>query len=675
MLTTPSELLVLAVSVALTVFGLFLVSFLIGLGTDVVRELMELSRLRPPGLRRHTVVVNITPWTRQLLFELIRHYRKLVPEGTPLLSMAGLAELTRKIARRREFLIVGRAVDPPDFLREPEFAHVVYRRRVPEDDDEAFLARAEIAAARRVLIFGDTEAADPDDETIRLLLTIGERMARSPDDGRDESRHKLIAEVFDESNILAATTAIAGARERLEAHVVPTERLLAMFVGAVMRRPGSARLLVELLTSHGHELYTYDWRHRASGSIPAEPPRDLGTPAEALVRLHAAAVARRPAERLVPVGILVERRDGDDREVRAVINPRDGSEVDGELCGFVALAPNFRIVRDFAAEVRARGARIGGGSVEPADCPPLERAPTTDFSRTVICGFRAATVGLVEAIMTTQPDATVLVLVDGPEARAAALDAFDSNARLVESGLLAGRRGTFVPGDHGLRWRSLGAAEPARGIVYVEIGDWTSSRQLMRLPHGIGDVADATAVVLLSDDRPGCDARTTTALMKIEALVARAGRSSQGPQVGCEVLDAELAQRLARRGQGHRDLRRTCVFSIQELRAYFMFQAVVVPHFDLVYGELLGPWGESLCELRPVAPASAASTFTELAARLRAEGRLLVGIEHAEGAMTVGEGVAPGDRVDLSRVAGLWVVDADRADPGSDGRDSPVGTT
>ncbi len=38
-------------SVGLTLFGLFLVSFLIGLGTDVVHELLELSRLRPAGLR------------------------------------------------------------------------------------------------------------------------------------------------------------------------------------------------------------------------------------------------------------------------------------------------------------------------------------------------------------------------------------------------------------------------------------------------------------------------------------------------------------------------------------------------------------------------------------------------------------------------------------------------
>jgi hypothetical protein len=59
MLGAPEAAGAVVVSMVLTVFGLFLVSFLIGLGTDVVRELMTVSRLRAPGLRGHTVIVHV----------------------------------------------------------------------------------------------------------------------------------------------------------------------------------------------------------------------------------------------------------------------------------------------------------------------------------------------------------------------------------------------------------------------------------------------------------------------------------------------------------------------------------------------------------------------------------------------------------------------------------------
>src|SRR5690606_29446108 len=44
MLAAPDQAVGVLVSLALTLFGLFLVSFLIGLGADIVRELVELNR-------------------------------------------------------------------------------------------------------------------------------------------------------------------------------------------------------------------------------------------------------------------------------------------------------------------------------------------------------------------------------------------------------------------------------------------------------------------------------------------------------------------------------------------------------------------------------------------------------------------------------------------------------
>jgi hypothetical protein len=232
--------------------------------------------------------------------------------------------------------------------------------------------------------------------------------------------------------------------------------------------------------------------------------------------------------------------------------------------------------------------------------------------------------------------------------------------------MMTGRRGTFTAtAEQPLRYVPAGEAAGC-GKIWVEVGNWTSSRRLMRLPRQFGSVADVSAVVLISDGDAGSDGRTTTALMKIEGLVdhARAHGGSEGPQrIVAEVLDAELAQRLIRR-YAHLDKADVRVFSIQELRAYFMFQAVVVPHFDLVYGELMAPWGQSFVQLVPATRGEGTCSFAQLAAHLRARRQLLLAVDldtpHGP-RLCVGEGdLEAGERIDLARIRCVWVIDDDR---------------
>src|SRR5690606_6329185 len=165
MMASPHHAVAVIVSVGLTIVGLFMVSFLIGLGTDVVRELMELARLRPPGLYGHTIIVNIEVSTQQLLHELLRYSRKLLPGGA--LSwrwVTQLARNTQRGMRGAQYLVVGRSHDPPDFLRQPDLARITYRQA--DVEDESFLARANVAQAQRVVLLADFDVADPDAATI-----------------------------------------------------------------------------------------------------------------------------------------------------------------------------------------------------------------------------------------------------------------------------------------------------------------------------------------------------------------------------------------------------------------------------------------------------------------------------------------------------------------------------
>src|SRR5690606_1822197 len=104
--------------------------------------------------------VNINPSTQQLIHELLRYSRKLLPEGA--LSLRWVAQLlrnTQRGLRGGRYLVVGRSHDPPDFLRQPDLAQVIYRQ--VQVDEESFLQRTDVADAQRVVLLADLEVEDP----------------------------------------------------------------------------------------------------------------------------------------------------------------------------------------------------------------------------------------------------------------------------------------------------------------------------------------------------------------------------------------------------------------------------------------------------------------------------------------------------------------------------------
>jgi hypothetical protein len=706
MMSSPEEAAAVVVSLALTIVGLFMVSFLIGLGTDVVRELMELSQLRPPGLRGHTIVVNIDFSTQQLLHELLRYSRKLLPAGSVSLRwLIELARNTQRGIRGARYLVVGRSPDPPDFLRQPELARIVYRQ--VHVDDESFLVRTDVADAQRVVLLADFDAADPDAETIQGLLTITESLREA--DEENERRNSLfglpslpkrarllIAEVLDESNVPAARAAITGngnGRDsaRTRAFVVPSERLIALFIACITRRPGVGPMLEELLTSHGHELYTLFFELPGLGYQASGRPEVGCDPSAVMADLVRRSRSLPSNKRLIPVGVLMSGDRPDD--IRVFINPdkpgvsttapvdRPATSSNSNRClGFVAIADNFSRACELAEQLVAHPTPTTPPSTpDPAPgelevgpgLPQFGLAPTTKLDRVLVCGFRSGTVSMVEALIQAQPSTHILIMVADEAALHAAWDDFDAHTKLVRRGLLADHHGQFHSdkANGALTWHNpdAPAPPPERPHVRLVIGDWSSSRKLTALPLGFGHVGELDAVILISSEHRGSDARTAKTLMKIETL-------TQGPRIVAEVLDVELARRLRRRSIKQNSAR-VSVYSIQELRAFFMFQAIVVPAFDLVYAELMGPWGESFMQLQPVAngaPAGVARcSFEALADHLAAQRQVLVAIElcdqvdaheHSAACRTklhVAAGSAADGEVELARVTSVWVISTD----------------
>ena len=672
MLGTPHDGGTLIVSILLTFSGLFLFSVLIGIGTDAVAEVMELSRLRSAGLKRHTVLLNLTTPTRALLDEVVGEYQKLVPTGARLFSVRGIREFRRRARQQRQFVVVGRDHEPPPFLREPEFARIVYREN-SDDDDEAFLNRADVPLARRVVLLADPDDDNPDDNTVRTLITIVERLREVTDDD-ENARTNLIAEIVDESNIGAAQKAIARASGRVEARIVPTERLLALFAFAVARRSRAADLFINIVASSGYELYMYDYRtSEMAGGVPQLPP-----PHDAIESMAVQGLPRHPARRVIPIGALMAAPDSSpESPPRVVLNPAPDAGTlhpNERMCGFVALAPNRQVTADFADEQRAGGHQ--SAPIPPAqfELPSFVPTASNSLQKVLICGFRPATVNLIEAILTAEPRGEVMVLVEDEDAKAEAIDAIEGHSNLVRTGLLDGLRGTFDPlidTEDEFQCIPGNAGGGAVGRLIIEVGDWTSSRQLMRLPRSFGAAPEMDAILLTSSHRHGSDATTATALMKLEHLHDHLGDRGQvkpNQTIVAEVVNAELAHRLDRRYHAM-GLDNVAVYSLHEVRAFFMFQSIIVPSFTTIFSELLSPWGQSFTRL-DASGGTGVVRFSELALQMRARGWVLVAVESAtasgERRLLVGQGDPDdGDRVDLSRLDSVWVIQADRAHAGT----------
>ncbi len=713
MLAAPGSGAAVAVSMVLTVFGLLLISFLIGLGTDVVREVMTVSHLRSPGLAGHTVIVHVNAATGPLLDELVRYYRKLLPEGS--LSRRWLRQLLdnlRRVLMGPRYVVVGRSEERPAFLRRSDRARVVYRHAEAGHTD--FMERADIGRAQRVVVLADLEAQNPDAETIRALLAIYDALrappgalptgsppttARTPPPSRQSIARRLadqrasdghatqargrllIAEILDERNLPAAWAAIDYGVGEVRTFVVLIERLIGLLIACTARIDGVGPVLEELLTSHGHELYTCFFAMPELAYACPDPPRLPGEHGAAMAALRDRAFLRSARNFLVPVGLLYEETDASGFTSRKVALGTDGQAVAGERSwiGFVAAAPNFGVVRDFCEDLRAPpgqpgyaqqqaaqdAAQLGGTGPAAARCPAFVQQAQLPLRRIVVCGFRPATVGLLEALVLAEPLAQILVMVDDEAALVAARERFREHRNLGEYRMLTLSPGSFIAqADGSFVYQPHLHATLQCGRVYLAVGDRSALLQLVDLPHGFGHVGDLDLALLLASRSDSGDARTIQALLALEVARTRNGRRSP-LRVIAEVVDADLCARLRRRARLHGD-DQVQIYALESLRAAFLFQSVLIPAFNLVYGELMGPWGQGFARKQVDTPGAGSCSFQALAARFADAGELLLGIERRcdDGTVAVelagGEG--NGGRVNLATLVAVWVLAPDAAE-------------
>ncbi|HRI71907.1 MAG TPA: hypothetical protein PK156_47065, partial [Polyangium sp.] len=233
-------------SLMLTIIGVFVVSFIIGLGANIVDQVVRAERRRPVDYHDHSLVIGPVHDAEMLVTEFVRLYER----NRNLRRWFRPAELYQWIRRRGprpkrhalpRMALLGIQPDPPGYLYDPGMRWVVYR----EGDgwDPEALERVATSSAKRALILSRFDAG-PDADAVTSMALASFR-AQNP-------HAQVFVEVMDSANRGLMQT-IGGP------HTFPLDmpRFLGLFLCQHLVTPGVEALYTDLMTADGSEFYTH----------------------------------------------------------------------------------------------------------------------------------------------------------------------------------------------------------------------------------------------------------------------------------------------------------------------------------------------------------------------------------------------------------------------------------
>ncbi len=568
--------LIVGLSMLLTVAGLLLLSFFIGIGSNVVAELMLRARARPVGLTGHTVILGLTPYTSLLLH--------------------GLAEIYRKNLRPYRGAVMAAADDYED-LAAPGLRHFQYRQGDPARLSD--LERVNVRQAKRVILLTSNDGsgtAEPDADILAAILAVRQSHPDVP----------LYPDMEHERNFPAALA--AGGTNT---HLVGSGSLLGYYVAQNVAYPDVFHLYRQLLRSEGAEIYTYLYTPDEIAQLVTNSHRTLDA---AAVHAHA---CRRHRTTLLgffvtePTGLLLNPVPLSRRPEPPPPFDCDGRLPASNLLGIIGIAPAFRHLQELALEMLR-----GPLDADASPLPTLVRAPLE---------VPQDSTHPPDASLSLQPDRrdpeSVLIFGAGPRVPRVVRELIGFFPRLHIS-VLADERSDLEPLAHDVftmlsrsnagtelerRDETFHIRHPPTAAVTLLAADWTHGHRLRR--HGSVTLEAADAILLLpASPRGGGDSDGRIALDALHlADLERTGsvRFRPGTHVLALVRDPDKGDLLESRLEAvTRDSRlcRYTVISSERARHRFVMQNVFVHGLNSVYLQLLDSQGEHFARLLPRSP-------------------------------------------------------------------------
>ena len=660
--------LVAVLSLGLTITGVFIISFIIGLGANIVEQVVRAERRRRVGYRNHSIVVGAVGESELLVREFVRIYdknrllRRIRPRDVWNWWAHG-APAPRRHALPRMALL-GPDHEPPAYLYDRGMRWVVYR--TGEGADAEDLERVATPVAKRAILIADRRAGEDADAI--TCATLAQLRALNP------TAHCFV-EVLDSQNE-PIIEAVGGAGT----FPLDVPRFLGLFLCHHLVVPGVEALYRDLLTAAGCEFYTHIYvdpqENAALDRLKKRSPmlsfHDMARCAYERhgmilsgVFLAKDRLTRLPGD-LVPVDRLVQWVNpaaiGDDEEVRSL--GVSAGEIPAELLrGVFGVAQTYMPVQRYA-----RAVLDGEGTLAPPKkpAPGKEQSPPPravdellaravcrerPLERVLVVGYSPALGWLLRALARFVPKLDVALAISArPDARTSLHDRLASLRMGIEDDPPPGMRGREVELDRG-----------GRVVIYThEAADLTGFA--VKCVRGAEPV---DAAVFLSDpESVDRDARTLMRVLRFaraleHAEVPRGESLHVLAELGSTSRGAQLEEHLNARRCGFADpskLKLTLV-STDQIKNYFMVHSAFVPGVTQLYDKLLGARGQEIVRLdldHRAAGLEGVVTMAEVMEALSASAAIPVALELADGDVRLNP--APDERFEAAILRGIYVI-------------------
>ena len=607
-LRVPAPIAVL--SLGLTIVGVFVVSFIIGIGSNIVDQVVRAERRRTVDYDEHSLVIGPVHDAEMLVREFARLYernrilRSFFRPAEILQWMRGRGALPRRHALPRMALL-GTTEDPPGYLYEPMMRWVMYR----EGDgwDPEALARVSAATAKRAILLSRADAG-PDADAV-TTMTLASFRAQNHD-------AQVFVEVVESEN-RALVMAIGGP------HTFPLDmpRFLGLFLCQHLVTPGVETLYTDLMTADGSEFYTHMFVEPGEAeAIEALGDEDGFVSFERLARVaheergvlltgvFLGETTPRRTRGLVPVADLEQwlnpLRDPEEGSGAWKLGVRAGKIPTKLLRGIIGVTATYAPLRKYGRDlVMGRGMAPIGASrpVRPevntwAEDTHMARG---QLSRVLVVGYSAALPSMVRELARFMPGVTAtLVLGERGDERMPLASRLASLGIGIERDVPPpGREGVTMALEHG-----------GQVTVYTQRGHDLASFAVECARKG-GPIG---AVIFLSEpDAVDRDARTTMRLLRFVGALER-GELARGERLHvlaefASVQKGEHARRLVdakKCGFASADRLRLSLVSTDRIKNYFMVHSAFVPGVTALYDEILGEYGQEIVRLEPGALAA-----------------------------------------------------------------------
>jgi hypothetical protein len=636
-------------SLLLTLTGVFLISFIIGVGANIVDQVVRAERRRDLNYRGHTVVIGAVHDGEDLVREFVRMYAKNRQIPSPERLWTWL-RYTRPTGARTfpRVALLSRKDEPPDYLVEPIMRWVVYRQG--DESESESLRRIAIAQAKRAIVLGHQSLGwEADAATVASVAAL--------------RAHNRDCHVYAEVNDPGARDIVldVGGPNTVALDV---PRFLGMFLCQHLLMPGVERLYRDLLTADGSELYTHiyvDAADHAAFAARGSPLRwdDLAAlAAEQGVVLVGVYLGDQPvklnARGVVPMQGLVRwlnpAADVVDASVQA-LGARRGLVPADKLRGLIGIADGYLQLRTFAAAVAAGRPAARTPLPLPSTIQAIDaclRPVLPGPSRIAMVGYSEALPSLLQELARFVPgvDVRLFLSARGDERVPLGRRLASLQVGFDEDDPLPGRAGRVLPLERG-----------GRLALFTHDGPDLAQFAADQLSQPVD------AAVFLSEPEGGDrDARTAMRVLRFVRALEE-GRVAHGDtlHVLAEFLSVDKGEHLQQHIDGRRcgfasnDAVRLTLIAKETIKSYFMVHSSFVPGVAEIYDDLLEERGQDIVRFPFVAVPAAPSTISlrELALAFSPRQAIPIAIELQGGVRLA----PPADlRFDVADLRGVYCV-------------------